>query len=231
LFTKRRRRHDPAVLQDAIAFVARLTELSGPPSMVLEPLRDLVRSRGLSEAPLDELSEVVQLLAASGQSDERVTIDLGMGRGLHYYTGALFEIYAADAAGPQLCGGGRYDDLTQLLGARQPTPACGFSYGLERVLAAGDFAPAANEPPRALVLPGDAPGAALRLARELRAAGWSATLDLRARNASATRRLAERQGYAALVAPTGEGLELTRLADGVIHTWLQTPTPAEALDA
>ena len=118
LFAKRRRRHDPAVLQDAITFVARLTELSGPPSMVLEPLRELVRSRGLSEAPLDELAEVVALLAESGQADERVTIDLGMGRGLHYYTGILFEIYAGDGSGPQLCGGGRYDDLTQLLAAR-----------------------------------------------------------------------------------------------------------------
>ena len=231
LFAKRRRRHDPAVLQDAIDFVARLTELSGPPSMVLEPLRTLVRSRGLSEAPLDELADVVRLLAASGQSDERVTIDLGMGRGLHYYTGVLFEIYAADANGPQLCGGGRYDDLAQLLGARQPTPACGFSYGLERLLAAGDFAPVTDAPRRALVLPGDAPDAALRLARELRAAGWSATLDLRARNASATRRLAERQGYAVLAAPAGAGMELTRLADGVTRSWLLPPTPAEALDA
>ena len=33
----------------------------------------------------------------------------------------------------QLCGGGRYDDLIHALGGRPDTPACGFSYGMERL--------------------------------------------------------------------------------------------------
>ena len=55
-------------------------------------------------------------------------------RGVSYYTGLVFEIYVDTDEGPlQLCGGGRYDDLARGLGAREPVPACGFSYGLERV--------------------------------------------------------------------------------------------------
>ena len=99
------------------------------------------------------------------------------------------------------------------------------------MLDAGDFVPTLTESRRALVLPGNDPSAALRLAREMRAAGWRATLELRTRNTAATRRMAERQGYAAIAAPVSDGVELTRLADGVTRTWSQAPTPSEALDA
>ena len=41
---------------------------------------------------------------------ERVIFDLGLARGLGYYTGAVFEVYDP-ALGEPLGGGGRYDDL------------------------------------------------------------------------------------------------------------------------
>ena len=40
----------------------------------------------------------------------RVIFDLGLARGLDYYTGAVFEVYDA-ALGAPLGGGGRYDEL------------------------------------------------------------------------------------------------------------------------
>ncbi len=57
-------------------------------------------------------------------------------RGLDYYNGTVFEIWPADSAeGRQssLGGGGRYDDLVELMGGR-PTPACGFGLGIERAI-------------------------------------------------------------------------------------------------
>jgi len=56
-------------------------------------------------------------------------------RGLDYYTKTVFELYAEGEDGQQsaVCGGGRYDGLVELLGGR-PTPGCGFSMGLERVI-------------------------------------------------------------------------------------------------
>src|SRR3979409_978812 len=63
-----------------------------------------------------------------------IEVDLSLARGLHYYTGLVFEIYVDAQDGPlQVCGGGRYDDLVRALGGRDAVPACGFSYGLERV--------------------------------------------------------------------------------------------------
>jgi histidyl-tRNA synthetase len=229
IFVRRRRRHDARLLRDAAEFVTRLTALSGPPAEVLAPLRDLVTARGLDAAPLDELEQVIELLAATDHEAD-VRIDLGMGRGLHYYTGMLFEIYAADGRGPQLCGGGRYDDLAQILGARSPVPACGFSYGIERVLAAGAL-PADGETarPRVLVLQDDDAARAMRLAAALRARGWVASLDVRDRNRTATERAAQRQGYMALARAVDSGAELMMLDDGSTRGYAAAPAPDEVM--
>jgi len=227
LIRKRRRHHDVAVLREAAAFVTALTQLSGPPATVLDPLRRLVTARGLSEEPLDELEQIIALLAANGFSSDDITIDLGMGRGLHYYTGMLFEIYAEGGRGPQLCGGGRYDDLALVLGARDAVPACGFSYGLERVLAeAGPRSRPAATPSAVVLLDGD-PAAALRLVGALREAGWVATLDLRGRNLSATRRAAQRHGASILARSVDGGVEITSLADGRTEIVAGVPRPGE----
>ncbi len=55
-------------------------------------------------------------------------------RGLDYYNRTVYE-WVTDRLGAQgtICGGGRYDGLFELLGGK-PTPACGFSIGVERVL-------------------------------------------------------------------------------------------------
>jgi len=74
-------------------------------------------------------------------------------RGLDYYTKTVFEYYATtgeqDLAQSALGGGGRYDGLAELLGGR-PTPAAGFSMGLDRIFmllkaAAGEVPPREHE--------------------------------------------------------------------------------------
>ncbi len=58
----------------------------------------------------------------------RVIFDLGLLRGIGYYTGAVFEVYDP-ALGAPLGGGGRYDDLLGRFG--RPLPAVGFAIGVE----------------------------------------------------------------------------------------------------
>lgn len=55
-------------------------------------------------------------------------------RGLDYYTKTVFE-WVTDKLGAQgtVCAGGRYDGLVQQLGGK-PTPAVGFSFGMERTI-------------------------------------------------------------------------------------------------
>ena len=105
-------------------------------------------------------------------------------RGLDYYTRTAFELYQRDAHGQQsaLGGGGRYDGLLELFGAR-PTPGIGFGLGIDRIVAAATGASATEEDawhPVAVVVGADpaATDLRLKLATELRAAGVAATADL-----------------------------------------------------
>lgn len=55
-------------------------------------------------------------------------------RGLDYYTKTTFEVlHGSLGAQNALCGGGRYDDLVEQCGG-PPTPAVGFSAGIERII-------------------------------------------------------------------------------------------------
>ncbi len=79
----------------------------------LGELRENLRSRGLAE---------------------HVQIDLGIVRGLAYYTGVVFEIFDARGKFRAVAGGGRYDNLCGLMGGAE-MPAVGFAMG-DMVIAA-----------------------------------------------------------------------------------------------
>lgn len=57
-----------------------------------------------------------------------VQVDLGVVRGLAYYTGFVFEAFDRKGELRALAGGGRYDDLVGKLGGT-PLPAVGFAIG------------------------------------------------------------------------------------------------------
>jgi len=79
-------------------------------------------------AAADGLRAVVDQLPAAVA--ERVIFDLGLARGLSYYTGAVFEVYDA-ALGAPLGGGGRYDELLGRFG--RDLPAAGWALNVERL--------------------------------------------------------------------------------------------------
>ncbi len=67
-------------------------------------------------------------------------LDPSLVRGLDYYTRTVFEIFLKDSDKVDelsrqnaLGGGGRYDNLVEILGGRA-TPACGFAFGIERLI-------------------------------------------------------------------------------------------------
>jgi histidyl-tRNA synthetase len=201
------RRADPAPrVERALEFMARVIQLRGAPEPTLAQASALLDEYQLDSGPLDELRAIGALLASYGVPEGKLTLDFGLGRGLHYYTGTIFEIY--DAEGLQLCGGGRYDDLVQALGAKQSVPAVGFAYGLERVASAlereGALRPTAR-PPQVLVAATEdaAYPYALGVAARLRRQGFAVITDLRARSAASNLRDALRRGvgFLALVGP------------------------------
>lgn len=79
------------------------------------------------------LRSLIAILSAMGVSD--VEIDLGVVRGLDYYTGMVFEVEApALGAEKQICGGGSYT-LSELFGGEKVF-STGFAIGFDRILLA-----------------------------------------------------------------------------------------------
>lgn len=193
------RRDDPQPrVERALDLMTQLAATRGTPDPALAQLEALFAAEGIDPAPIVELRAILDLLSAQSIAPERITLDAGLGRGLHYYTGLIFEIAAP--GGLQLCGGGRYDDLVTALGGRSAIPAIGFAYGLERVASALPVREAAT-PPVALVVAEDLAHfpAALTTADQLRLRGYIATVDVRGRSLSANIRDAGRRGALAVV--------------------------------
>ena len=75
---------------------------------------------------LENLSRILRELGVEFE------LNLGIARGLDYYTGVVFECYAEGlGAQKQVCGGGSYE-LSSLFGGPK-TPSTGFAIGFDRV--------------------------------------------------------------------------------------------------
>jgi histidyl-tRNA synthetase len=61
-----------------------------------------------------------------------VQFDASLMRGLDYYTGTIWEIVCDAVSIGSLCGGGRYDNLTEMFGG-QNMSGVGISFGIERI--------------------------------------------------------------------------------------------------
>ena len=79
----------------------------------------------------DHFADLRGLLDALGQS---YTINYRLVRGIDYYTKTVFELWdQAIGAQASLCGGGRYDGLSEAIGGPM-APAVGVGIGIERII-------------------------------------------------------------------------------------------------
>ena len=90
-------------------------------------LAALAAAAGIGTDALGELAALRDALVAAGLGDW-CEFDLGIVRGLAYYTGTVFEVHEASGAERAIAGGGRYDGLVELFGGPR-TPAMGFGMG------------------------------------------------------------------------------------------------------
>ena len=84
-------------------------------------------------------AELTDFLKAINSSIPNLTYDGKLARGLNYYTGVIWEVVINKSAGANanitmgsLGGGGRYDNLTEMFGAKNLT-GVGISFGIERI--------------------------------------------------------------------------------------------------
>ena len=91
----------------------------------IEEIKDL--AGGNVPAACKELEDLFELLEAAG-FDNCVKLDLSVVRGLAYYTGIVFEVFDKAKNMRAIAGGGRYDNLTEVLGGQRIT-GVGFGMG------------------------------------------------------------------------------------------------------
>ncbi|MFQ6053598.1 MAG: histidine--tRNA ligase, partial [Candidatus Bathyarchaeia archaeon] len=189
--------------EEASRRLLELTASRGEPEETLEEAREILRGLAVGLSGCDALSSIVEYAAAFG-IESHIVVDLSLARGLDYYTGPVYEIYAEGFEGyGSIAGGGRYDDLIELFGG-DPTPATGISLGVERIvtllegreafdglsLGALVYVAAASDAVR---------GKAVEVAQMLRRAGVATDLDLMGRSLSRQLDYANRRGFRRVV--------------------------------
>ena len=116
-----------------------------------------------AELRLDEFCETTDLLEAYGIEFK---IDFEIVRGLEYYSGTVFEIYAEGlGAQKQICGGGTYE-LASLFGGREIS-STGFGIGFDRIMEIAKIE-SVQHVPLFLAYTPDVKVDAVKIARELR---------------------------------------------------------------
>ena len=111
----------------------KLTSRKGESGEILEEIRRDIEGLPKGLAACDVLESIVEYASDFGIRSNMV-LDLGLARGLDYYTGPIFEVYVeGDEEYGSIAGGGRYDELVQIFGG-DPTPMTGVSLGIWRIV-------------------------------------------------------------------------------------------------
>ncbi|WP_422927240.1 histidine--tRNA ligase [Singulisphaera sp. PoT] len=146
---------------------------------VLDHAESILGTHPKAVEGIANLRQIFELLAASGTSLDRLAIDLGLARGLDYYTGVVFEttVDGWEKFG-SIASGGRYDNLASLFTERR-LPGVGASIGLDRLLALLEEAKwlkgtSTTAPVLVANFPGVDPTVPVNLAGRLRVAGIGA---------------------------------------------------------
>ena len=162
-----------------------------------EEIAAMLRDGGLTEAEVrstfaimatdsyaesPELVELFELARTAGFADALV-FDIGVIRGLSYYTGVVFECFDTAGEFRAIFGGGRYDNLLTTIGG-EPATAVGLGFGdvvVTELLKSrlGEAAVKARAGVAVGFMTAAERTAALHLAAKLRAAGRAVDLALR----------------------------------------------------
>ena len=209
-------------------YLSRLVDfgkIKGASEHVFEALRELNLSA------FESLSKLVDALKS--RSLTNVELNMGIVRGLYYYTGIVFETYdQEDMDLGALCGGGRYDSLPGIFG-RPDMRATGVAGGVERAMIALSKRKAKTETEKPLVFVAYAIpkllGEAAEVASTLRKNGIPTDFDFASRNLKKQLELAssKQATYALIVAPEEYSQDQLILRD--MGSGSQTLVPKQGL--
>jgi len=177
--------------------------LKGEPLEVIGSAKKMLKEYPEGIKGCEALEDLIKYAEAFGFA-EYIEVDLSLARGLDYYTGPIFEVFAKGYEEySSLAGGGRYDEIVELFGG-DPTPATGISFGPDRVtmvleekgafkdlsLGADVYVAPVNE---------DVVLKAIEITQSLRRAGVSTIVDLMGRSLGKQFEYADKKGVPTVV--------------------------------
>lgn len=197
-----------AAADDILALVS----INGDPATVIGELES-VKGGERFDVGVVELKTVFERAASFGIDESNIAADIGIVRGLDYYTGTIYETRLDDH--PQLgsiCSGGRYDDLASYF-MRKTMPGVGISIGLTRLfsqlLQAGIVKAGSASAAQVLVTIPDESlmSSAIQVASALRSASINTEVFFERTRLGRQLRYASRKGFKLAVIPLPEDIE------------------------
>jgi len=222
----------------------RLRELGAEPGKIEQLMDILTRSELAELAEMDlgsearegvkSLEQLMEELEEGYGLADYIKVDLSVVRGLDYYTSLVYEVKVSGAEGlGSVAGGGRYDDLIELVGG-PPLPATGMAIGVERLVEAlrAQGALSRGRGRRGvIVIPVNAQYRrdAIRVAEELRRRGVSAVVELTGRRLSTALEAADKRGFRYAVIVGGREVESGLLTVRDLEKWKEERAPLSSV--
>jgi len=221
---------DAGLTAAQIAAVGRFQEASS-----VDELRSHFKARDEVKAHLDDLAELFATLVTMGVGDY-CALDLRVVRGLAYYTGVVYEVFDRSQSLRAVAGGGRYDNLLEVLGGPK-LGATGFGMGdvvLGLLLAEKNKLPDLSPRIEYFVIEADKAlrPKVLEVVGALRRAGLSADFNYRAQAIGKQLKVANRRGAIRAVIVRADGVSIKDLASGyqqdrALNEFLRDPAGLE----
>jgi histidyl-tRNA synthetase len=117
--------------EEQVALVEKYISIKGDNQTSIQQLSTLLGDIDCVKEGINEMAEILQAVGQTMPST-KICVCPSLARGLNYYTGTIFEVKAVGVEMGSIGGGGRYDDLTGLLGVKG-IAGVGISFGVDRI--------------------------------------------------------------------------------------------------
>ena len=99
----------------------------------LESLKSYFKSSEIGTEGISDIEYIFKYFSKNNLIKSELIFDIGLARGIDYYTGLIFEVTPPkNISMGSLAGGGRYDNLTEIFGLKNMS-GIGISFGLDRL--------------------------------------------------------------------------------------------------
>ena len=96
-------------------------------------LKEIFKSSKFASEGFAEIEYIYSYILKNSLNNSKLIFDLGLARGIDYYTGVIFEVLPPEKISlGSIAGGGRYDNLTEIFGLKNMS-GIGISFGLDRL--------------------------------------------------------------------------------------------------